>query len=303
MTDDAAQRHLRKLSTPRAAALAGVLFALLFGTALILIRTALPERPSVGVAVGRRAAGKIQRRGDADAVRGDRVPVVHRRGARRLRQLEDKFFSSVFIGSGLLFLAMMFAASAVGAGAVASHAFATDAAAHAEVVGVRPGDADDAEQDLRAADGGGVHDVAGHHLAEDAADAALAGAGDLPCRAGAAGRRATSACGSRWPSRSGCWWSACCCWSGRGDRPDPATTHDVSVRCSTDAGHSLDRLAGVVLLGLRHVLGEQHHDAVVVLIEQRAPRSSRSCPRRCSRRGRLRVSCVTHHLTANDRSP
>ena len=33
----------KRLTTPRAAAVAGVLFALLFGTALILIRAALPE--------------------------------------------------------------------------------------------------------------------------------------------------------------------------------------------------------------------------------------------------------------------
>ena len=33
---------LRRLTTPRAAALAGVLFALLFGTVLVLLRTALP---------------------------------------------------------------------------------------------------------------------------------------------------------------------------------------------------------------------------------------------------------------------
>ena len=32
---------------------------------------------------------------------------------------EDKFFSSVFMGSGLLFLAMTFVSSAVGAGLVA----------------------------------------------------------------------------------------------------------------------------------------------------------------------------------------
>ena len=35
-------------------------------------------------------------------------------------KFEDKFFSSVFIGSGLVFLAMMFVSSAVGAGLVAS---------------------------------------------------------------------------------------------------------------------------------------------------------------------------------------
>jgi hypothetical protein len=48
-------------------------------------------------------------------------------------RVEDKFFSSVFIGSGLLFLAMTFVSSAVGAGLVASSSVLADAAAHAEV--------------------------------------------------------------------------------------------------------------------------------------------------------------------------
>ncbi len=49
-------------------------------------------------------------------------------------RLEDKFFASVFLGSGLLFLAMTFSATAVGVALSSSHAFAQDAAAHAEVV-------------------------------------------------------------------------------------------------------------------------------------------------------------------------
>ena len=36
-----------------------------------------------------------------------------------LGRYEDRFFASVFLGSGLLFLAMLFASSAVGAGLVA----------------------------------------------------------------------------------------------------------------------------------------------------------------------------------------
>ena len=39
-------------------------------------------------------------------------------------RFEDRFFASVFLGSGLLFLAMMFASSAVGAGLVASRNYA-----------------------------------------------------------------------------------------------------------------------------------------------------------------------------------
>jgi hypothetical protein len=54
--------------------------------------------------------------GHADAVRGHHLPVfigVVRDGFGRY---EDKFFSTVFIGSGLLFPAMMFLAAGVGAG-------------------------------------------------------------------------------------------------------------------------------------------------------------------------------------------
>ena len=42
-------RQLQRLSTPRAAAFAGVLFALLFGTVLVLMRTALPADAELGL--------------------------------------------------------------------------------------------------------------------------------------------------------------------------------------------------------------------------------------------------------------
>ena len=81
-------------------------------------------------------------------------------------RFEDKFFATVFIGSGLMFLAMMFVAAGVGAGLVAS------SASRRAVGGYRGGhlraDGDHRDlQDLRDPDGGGVHDLAGHDLAED----------------------------------------------------------------------------------------------------------------------------------------
>ena len=146
-----------------------MLFALLFGTALVLIRTALPEGAEHRLAVGRRAGGKMQVAAILMPFAG--ITFLWFIGVVRdgFGRFEDKFFSSVFIGSGLLFLAMMFVSSAVGAGLVASQPVAADAAAHAEVVAFGQVLLIDADQDLRAADGGGVHDVAGHHLAEDAA--------------------------------------------------------------------------------------------------------------------------------------
>lgn len=124
---------LHQLSTPRAAAVAGVVFALLFGTALILIRTALPEGAEPG-------SQWLDSGGHRIKIASVLMPFagisflwfigVVRAGFGRL---EDKFFSSVFIGSGLLFLAMTFVSSAVGAGLVASNSVMADAAAHAEV--------------------------------------------------------------------------------------------------------------------------------------------------------------------------
>ncbi|WP_233165334.1 hypothetical protein [Mycobacterium sp. AT1] len=134
MTDEQAPRHLRKLSTPRAAAVAGVLFALLFGAALILIRTSLPEHPDIGTSWIESGRGKIHVAALLMPFAG--VMFLWFIGVVRdgFGHYEDKFFSSVFIGSGLLFLAMTFVASAVGVALSTGHPLTADAAAHAEVV-------------------------------------------------------------------------------------------------------------------------------------------------------------------------
>src|SRR5256886_16738400 len=44
----------------------------------------------------------------------------------RLGSMEDQFFSTVFFGSGLLFLAMMFASAAIAGGIIASYALEPD---------------------------------------------------------------------------------------------------------------------------------------------------------------------------------
>ena len=49
-------------------------------------------------------------------------------------RFEDRFFATVFLGSGLLFLAIMFVSTAVAAALVASNTGVTDPAAHAEVI-------------------------------------------------------------------------------------------------------------------------------------------------------------------------
>ncbi|MCK5754448.1 MAG: hypothetical protein KAH46_17285, partial [Mycobacterium sp.] len=51
-----------------------------------------------------------------------------------LGELEDRFFSSVFLGSGLLFLAMIFASTSVGAGLLVSRELVMRADTRTEVV-------------------------------------------------------------------------------------------------------------------------------------------------------------------------
>ena len=108
--------------------MAGVLFSVLFGIALVLIRLALPEGAEPGSQWLREDSTNLKVSATIMPFAGIAFlwfMAVVRDG---LGRYEDKFFSTVFVGSGLLFLAMMFVASGVGAGLERS-----DAAAHPDV--------------------------------------------------------------------------------------------------------------------------------------------------------------------------
>jgi hypothetical protein len=122
------------LTTPRAAAVAGVLFALLFGATLILIRAKMPE------GVGDSAEWLDSQKGGiltaTKLMPFAGITFLWFIGVVRdnLGRYEDRFFASVLLGSGLLFLAMMFVSTAVGAALVGINAGVTDPAAHVEVI-------------------------------------------------------------------------------------------------------------------------------------------------------------------------
>jgi hypothetical protein len=122
------------LSTPRAAAVAGVLFALLFGAVLVLVRTTLPEHAEYGTQWADSGRDRLKLAAVLMPFAG--ITFLWFIGVVRdgFGRLEDRFFASVFLGSGLLFLAMTFSATAAGVALSSSHAFTQDAAAHAEVV-------------------------------------------------------------------------------------------------------------------------------------------------------------------------
>ena len=126
-------KTLKALTAPRAAAAAGVLFALLFGAAIILIRSSLPE----GAQPGSQwlDAGSVKMRLAAELMPFAGISFLWFIGVVRdgLGQLEDRFFGTVFLGSGLLFLAMTFASAAIGAGLAASNTALDGAEAQTDV--------------------------------------------------------------------------------------------------------------------------------------------------------------------------
>jgi hypothetical protein len=112
------------LRTPRAAALAGIIFSVLLITALVLLRISVPDRVSQSGAwltePGKRAAVAVA----LNFVPFAGIAFLWFIGVLRDRigEREDRFFATVFLGSGLLFVAMLFAAAAVSGGLIADAA-------------------------------------------------------------------------------------------------------------------------------------------------------------------------------------
>ncbi|MGW3955877.1 hypothetical protein ACWEKM_34325 [Streptomyces sp. NPDC004752] len=105
----------RALQTPRAAGLAGVVFALLLAAAIVLIRIGIPEGVDAATAVGFTDSASHDAVHTALAL----VPFagiffLWFAGVVRshLGEAEDRFLATVFLGSGLLFVATLFGAAA-----------------------------------------------------------------------------------------------------------------------------------------------------------------------------------------------
>jgi hypothetical protein len=123
----AAERR-RRLRTPRAAAVAGLLFAILFSVSMLLIRSVLPEELA-----GPNAADWLKGNTTLVSLALTLMPFsgiafLWFMGVVRshLGELEDQLFSSVMFGSGLLFLAMIFVSAALAGGVIASFNIAGD---------------------------------------------------------------------------------------------------------------------------------------------------------------------------------
>jgi hypothetical protein len=111
---------LRRLSTPRAAAWAGVVFAVLFGVSLVLVRLSIPADPLAEPTWVVEGSGRLRWAMTLMPLSGIAflwfVGVVR----DRLGDLEDRFLATVFFGSGLLFLALTSVSMAVAGGILTS---------------------------------------------------------------------------------------------------------------------------------------------------------------------------------------
>src|SRR5215469_16337421 len=110
------------LRTPRAAAVAGIIFSILLITALTMLRLSAPPRLEVAgtwlTDSGRRAAVAV----GLNLVPFAGIAFLWFIGVLRDRigDREDRFFATVFLGSGLLFVGMIFVAAAAGGALIAS---------------------------------------------------------------------------------------------------------------------------------------------------------------------------------------
>ena len=108
------------LTTPRAAAVAGVAFAVLFVASVLIIRSFV-EAPSTGPMSGvTDVLGDYISVATAYLVPFSGIAFLWFIGVVRDRigVYEDRFFATVFLGSGLVFVAILFSAAGVAAGAL-----------------------------------------------------------------------------------------------------------------------------------------------------------------------------------------
>lgn len=104
------------LRTPRAAAIAGILFALIYGASLVLIRISIPPEGTFDPTWLDNSAHNVALALNLIPYAGIAflwfIGVIR----DRLGALEDRFLATVFLGSGLLFLAMTFVGAALAGG-------------------------------------------------------------------------------------------------------------------------------------------------------------------------------------------
>jgi hypothetical protein len=113
-------RTRQAFRTPRAPPIAGIVFALLFAVAIVLLRVAVRGETASDWATDASRRGVVLLALNLLPFAGIAflwfIGVIR----DRLGEREDRFFSTVFLGSGLLFVGMLFAGGALAGGLIVS---------------------------------------------------------------------------------------------------------------------------------------------------------------------------------------
>jgi len=104
-----------ELRTPRSAAIAGILFALMLGTVIVMLSAAIPRDPVRGGVWITNASSRSSVTFATNLIPFAGIAFLWFIGVirNRLGDREDKFFATVFLGSGLLLVGILFTAAAV----------------------------------------------------------------------------------------------------------------------------------------------------------------------------------------------
>jgi len=122
MTETPVTQRRTALKTPRAAAIAGIIFSVLYGASMVLITISLPQGPATGLSWLENDARTVTLALNLIPYAG--IAFLWFIGVIRdlLSDREDRLFATVFLGSGLLFLALTFIGAALAAGLLSSYA-------------------------------------------------------------------------------------------------------------------------------------------------------------------------------------
>jgi hypothetical protein len=106
----------KQLRTPRAAAIAGILFCVLLTTSYLLVWISIPANPVAMDVIGHSRTVSLA----MNLVPFAGIAFLWFIGVvrNRLGPLEDRFFATVFLGSGLLYVAMIFTSAALAGGLI-----------------------------------------------------------------------------------------------------------------------------------------------------------------------------------------
>jgi hypothetical protein len=127
LVDSKAPLSREALRTPRAAAIAGIVFSILLISSLWLLRLSVPADPLEVGAWLKTSSARVSLALNLVPFAG--VAFMWFLGVLRdrLGAREDKFFATVFLGSGLMFLGMLFVAAAAGGALVRAYSAAPNA--------------------------------------------------------------------------------------------------------------------------------------------------------------------------------